>query len=109
MNNDQLMAVMKAVLSNTSCEDTESAYKIGTKYMLRTVTHIVTGELVRICSDGLVVKDAAWIGSTGRYMQAVASANFDEVEPYPDGAEVIVNWQAMIDAVAIPKLPRQQK
>ena len=86
-----------------------SAYEIGKKYMFRTVTHIVTGQLLSIHPDGLRVRNAAWVASTGRYMQAVASGNFDEVEPYPAERVVIVNFSAMIDAVELPKLPSSQK
>jgi hypothetical protein len=86
-----------------------SAYKIGGNYMFRTVTHIVTGKLESIHNDGLRVSSAAWIADTGRYAQAVATGEFSEVEPYPAGATVVVNHQAMIDAVEIPKLPRTQK
>ena len=87
-----------------------SAYTIGQSYALRTVTHIITGRLLRICHDGLVVTDAAWIADTGRFAEfARTGSSASEVEPYPDGAEVIVNWQAMIDAFCIPHLPRVQK
>ncbi len=87
-----------------------SAYVVGRNYLFRTVTHIVTGKLLRIHSDGLIVTDAAWIADTGRYAQAVATGSFSEVEPYPDGAEVVINATAMIDAVEINgALPRSQK
>ena len=86
-----------------------SAYRIGGKYMFRTVTHIVTGRLLEIHPDGLIVDEAAWIADTGRYSDAVATGSFNEVEPYPDGARVVVNFSAMIDAVEIQALPRVQK
>ena len=86
-----------------------SAYNIGGMYQFRTVTHIITGRLVSIHHDGLRVTDAAWIADTGRYAQAVASGDYAEVEPYPEGSTVIVSWAAMVDAVEIPKLPRTQK
>ena len=73
-----------------------SAYEIGKKFMFRTVTHIVTGQLLSIHPDGLRVSNAA-------------SGNFDEVEPYPAERVVIVNFSAMIDAVELPKLPSSQK
>ena len=87
----------------------KSAYEIGKQYMFRTVTHIITGQLVEIYPDGLVVAHAAWIADTGRYMQAVATGDFKVVEPYPANTPVIVNFTAMIDAVEIPKLPLTQK
>jgi len=86
-----------------------SAYKVGESRMFRTVTHIITGRIVSIHSDGIVVTDAAWVADTGRYSGAVATATFSEVEPYPDGALVVVNASAMIDSVEIKTLPRVQK
>lgn len=68
-----------------------SAYDIGGLYMFRTVTHIITGRLVSVHKDGMRVTDAAWIADTGRFTQAVASGDFSEVEPYPDGCIVVIN------------------
>lgn len=106
------ISVIKALLKDDTTTDEsargESAYKIGENYQFRTVTHIITGKLLRICYDGLVVVDAAWIADTGRFADAVRDGTYSEVEPYPDGVEVIVNWEAMIDAVQIKELPREQ-
>ena len=110
----QLAGMASAFFGNASQavapDASGSAYVIGRNYLFRTVTHIVTGKLLRIHSDGLVVTDAAWIADTGRYAQAVATGSFSEVEPYPDGAEVVINAASMIDAVEIKgALPRSQK
>ncbi len=86
-----------------------SAYEIGENYLFRTVTQIITGKLVRIHPDGLVVVDAAWIADTGRFSNAIATCDFSEVEPYPDGREVVINFLAITDAVTIETLPRTQK
>jgi hypothetical protein len=84
-------------------------WHIGKNYFIRTVTMIVTGRLVAVHAQELVLVDAAWIADTDRYAQAVASGNFMEVEPYPDGREVIVGRGGIIDATTIPVLPRIQK
>ena len=86
-----------------------SPWTIGGNYFIRTVTHIVTGRVVAVTATEIVVVDAAWIASTGRYMQAIASARFDEVEPYPAGQEVIVGRGAVIDSTKIPSLPTDQE
>jgi hypothetical protein len=86
-----------------------SAYKVGEQRMFRTVTHIITGRIVSIHHDGIVVTDAAWVADTGRYANAILSGEFSEVEPYPDGMHVVVNHAAMIDAPLLAKLPRVQK
>ena len=83
-------------------------WQIGKIYLVRTVTHIDTGRLVMVTDHELVLEEAAWIAATGRYADALAKAEFNEVEPYPDG-HVIVGRGALIDAVQISKTQRKQK
>jgi hypothetical protein len=83
-------------------------YEIGAPYLIRTVTMIDTGVLVAVTPQELVLKEAAWIADTGRFAQAIAKAEFGEVEPFPDGF-VIIGRGAIIDAVKITKTPRSQK
>ena len=84
-------------------------WKIGANYLIRTVTMIDTGRVVEVSDHEIVLEDAAWIADTGRWMQAINNAEFTEVEPFPDGVQVIVGRHAIIDAVIIPSLPRKQK
>ena len=84
------------------------AWQIGKTYLIRTVTMIDTGVLVSVTDKELVLKDAAWIADTGRFSDALKSAEFNEVEPFPDG-EVIIGRGSVIDAVIIQKAPRSQK
>jgi hypothetical protein len=86
----------------------DPGFPIGKPFMIRTVTHIVTGRLKAVIPTEFVLTEAAWIADTGRYAGAVATANFSEVEPYPDGP-VFVGRGALIDATEIPSLPRVQK
>lgn len=86
-----------------------SAFVIGGKYFFRTVTHYLTGELVSIHPDGLVITKAAWIADTGRFKAAMETGNFNEVEPYPPTALVVVNHLSLIDSVQIPQIPTSQK
>ena len=83
-------------------------YKIGACYFIRTVTMIDTGRLVDVTDQELVLEDAAWIPDTGRFADAVAKAEFGEVEPFPNG-KVFVGRGAIIDVVEITKTPRSQK
>lgn len=83
-------------------------YQIGKCYLIRTVTMIDTGRLVAVTNQELVIEDAAWIADTGRFSDAVAKAEFGEVEPFPDG-RVIIGRGAIIDVVEIDKTPRSQK
>lgn len=99
-----------AALFNNSQQKTsdDSHWEIGKCYLIRTVTMIDTGRLVAITDKELVLESAAWIADTGRFADAVASAEFFEVEPFPDG-KVIINRSAVIDAVTIKKVNRSQK
>ena len=89
-------------------QPTTQPYEVGKNYFIRTVTHYLTGRVIDVGSQEIVIEDAAWIADTGRYADALRSAEFSEVEPYPDGM-VIVGRGAVIDAVQITKLPRDQK
>ena len=83
-------------------------YIIGATYLIRTVTMIDTGKIVAVTDKEIVLEAAAWIADTGRFADALKTANFNEVEPFPDG-QVIVNRSAIIDAVRIPEFKRRQK
>lgn len=85
-----------------------SAWEIGKIYLIRTVTMIDTGVLVAVTDQELVLEDAAWIADTGRFSDALVSAEFDEVEPFPDG-RVIIGRGAVCDAVQITKTQRKKK
>lgn len=85
-----------------------SAWKIGKNYLIRTVTHIQTGRLTAVTNMEPVLEDASWIADTGRFSDSLKSCKFGEVEPFPEG-EVIVGRSAIIDAVRIETLPREQK
>jgi hypothetical protein len=91
---------------NKSADD--SHWEIGQPYLIRTVTMIDTGRLVAVTDKEIILEDAAWIADTGRFSDAVAKAEFDEVEPFP-GGKVIIGRGAIIDAVRINKVNRSQK
>lgn len=86
-------------------------WSIGGSYFIRTVTHHYTGRLVAVYAQELVLTNAAWIADDGRFANAVAKAEFNEVEPYPDGALVVIGRGAILDAVLLGDLPlpRSQK
>jgi hypothetical protein len=86
----------------------DSHWKIGKVYLIRTVTMIDTGKLVAVTPQELVLENAAWIASTGRFSDALKKCEFGEVEPFPDG-EVIIGRGAIIEAVVIKSAPRDQK
>lgn len=91
-------------------EETKSPYSIGKNYFIRTVTHYLTGHLVRVTAKELVIKNAAWIADSGRFMQFLRDGTVNEVEPFPKDLEVIVGRGALIDAVEWRhELPSVQK
>lgn len=84
-------------------------YKVGKPYFIRTVTHHLTGRLIKVTDKELVLEDAAWIADDGRFYDALKDGEFSEVEPFPDG-EVIVGRGSIIDAVEWKHdLPKKQK
>lgn len=91
------------------CQDNVVApWVLGKIYLIRTVTMIDTGILVAVTDKELVLEDAAWIPDTGRFSDAIAKAEFNEVEPFPAG-RVILNRGCVIDAVEITKLQRNKR
>lgn len=93
---------------NLQHED-DCPFKVGKNYFIRTVTHHYTGLLIKVGSSELIMKDVAWIADDGRFTKALESEEFDEVEVYPKGVEVIIGRGAILDAVIISKLPSKQK
>ena len=72
-------------------------WKIGEKYVIRTVTMIQVGKLVYIDDNELGLETAAWVADTGRWTDFLTNGNANEVEPFPQGT-VIVGRHAIIDA-----------
>lgn len=79
--------------------EAQSPYIVGKNYFVRTVTHYLTGSLVRVTPKELVIKNAAWIADSGRFMQFLAEGKVNEVEPFPSDSEVIVGRGAIVDCV----------
>jgi len=82
----------------------------GKNVIVRTVTMIFTGRLIKTTRTDLVLEDCSWIPCTDRYMQFVANGSVKECEPYPDGLPVYINRGALLDVCELrEKLPRSQK
>ncbi len=90
--------------------DSSHPYKVGKNYFIRTVTHHLTGKLVRVTPKELVLEKAAWIADNGRFYDALKTGNLKEVEPFPMNLEVIVGRGSLIDCVEwTHELPMEQK
>lgn len=73
-----------------------TAYEVGKKYFIRTVTYHAVGLLTHIHDDGLVLSDAAWVADSGRFHNALKDGTLSEVEPFVD--PVIINPACVVDA-----------
>ena len=81
---------------------------VGKKWFIRTVTYHLTGRAVALVgSQWLLLEDAAWIASSGRFMQAIKDGELDEVEPVGDA---IINLNSVTDMFPwVHDLPMEQK
>ena len=88
----------------------KTPYKIGKKYLIRTVTMIYTGKLKQIYDKELILTECAWIPETERWADTCKEGKFKEVEPYPEKAEVIIGRDAILDCFEVSwNLPKEQK
>ena len=84
------------------------SFKIGTAYLIRTVTMHYTGRIVAVTDSDIVLEDAAWIADTGRYHDSLVSGSLSEVEPYTK--PVAVSRGCIIDFTEWDHtLPQDQK
>lgn len=103
MNLKDLCKVVEILECSDSDNSKGSPWAVGKKYFIRTVTMHLTGELVSVGSQELVLKDAAWIADSGRFSEAVRDVSkCSEVEPFDK--PVIVGRGSIIDATEISSI-----
>jgi len=91
-----------------STPGTSHSIPVGEKVFVRTVTMHYTGRVRCVTDTDIVLDDAAWIPSDGRFATALAGGVLDEVEPYP--THCIVSRGALLDISPWNhELPREQK
>ena len=104
-----LEMLLDAKVSEKHCES-EYDYQVGKHYFIRTVTHILVGNLVHKNDKELILNKCSWIADTGRYCDALKTGEFKEIEPYPPQKLVHVNRGSFIDAsIWVHDLPTEQK
>ena len=87
---------------------TEHSFKVGTKYVIRTVTMHYVGMLKDVTETDLVLSDASWLPVQPRWNTFLKEGTQDEVEPFVD--DVIICRGGIIDATEWRHdLPREQK
>ena len=102
------VAKLVELLGGTKCDDRGHSLTVGEKVLIRTVTMTYTGRIESITQSDLVLRDAAWVASVGRYAAALSTGELDEVEPYPD--RVVVCRGGIIDVAPWDHpLPREVK
>lgn len=71
-------------------------FEIGKAYLFCGVTRYFVGRVRSVVGPFVVLDEASWVPSTGRFSAALQSFNLDEVERVPDGW--VVNTAALNDA-----------
>lgn len=101
-------ALAKKKAGKTVVDGQEIPFVVGGKYFFRTVTYFCTGEVEAIKGHFLVLKTAAVIFDTGRFMDALKNGVFSEVEPVT--GSFFINLNTIVDASEWShELPNQQK
>lgn len=104
----EIAAMFNQQNTNLNLASSDHPWEIGAVYLIRTVTMIDLGRVVRVTHQEIVLEDAAWIADTGRFADALTKCEFNEIEPFPDG-KVIVGRAAVIDSVKVATTKRSQK
>jgi|SRR3990167_1718109 len=90
-----ISAVM-AILSSLNKPKTHSL-EIGNCYFFRTVTYHTVGRLVAITDTDLVLEDATWVASSGRYSTFLEKGVADECEMIPKGTKHRIMRESIVD------------
>jgi hypothetical protein len=85
-------------------------WELGKKYSIRTGTMHDHGTLVGVTEHELVLKNAAWIADSGRWMNYITGQSQpNEVEPFSKEYLVIVGRGALVDAQELDRQFEVQK
>jgi hypothetical protein len=89
----EIQALINPAVPSTQ---SDSHWKIGKHYFIRTVTMYYIGKLRNVTDKELLLVDASWIADTGRFHDALKSGELNEVEPFIN--DVIIGRGAIVDA-----------
>ena len=78
------------------CDEESSFFKVGEKYLIRTLSMIQVGEVKSIKGDEIVLKKASWVADTGRFSECLKTGDLDEIEPFV--SDTYVNKSSIVDA-----------
>ena len=77
--------------------ETSTSITIEGAVLIRTVTNYFIGEVVATSEDWVALSQASWVASLGRFSNALATGQLDEVEPFPATQTVLVARGAIVD------------
>jgi hypothetical protein len=87
----------------------KDSYIVGKNYFIRALWKHYTGKLIMVTEQSLIINKAAYILDDGRFMDAMKTGVFAEVEPYPEDEEVLIAKYHIQDAhIWNHPLPRTQ-
>jgi hypothetical protein len=111
LNNAETATATASALTSVSYDASivPGPWQIGKAYSIRTVTMALHGILVAVYPTELVLEKAAWIADTGRFSNYTNGEDPNEVEPFPQGEQLIVGRQSIIDAHVRPGCFNKQK
>ena len=78
-----------------------SFYKNGKDYVIRTVTMIYLGQIKDEDRETITLEDCAWIPDTSRWNEFLNGKRPNEMEPYQN--DVLVYKSAILDATELTK------
>ena len=90
----QLVGLLAA--AGGACSKSHSL-EVGKNYFVRTVTYHHVGRLASVTDTDIVLEDASWVASSGRWNAALTTGELDEVEPH--NGPVIISRGAIVDSV----------
>ena len=108
----ELLVELIGLLADGKVEQKEASnqevpFEIGKSYFIRTVTYHLTGRVVKIVGNFLVLEEGAWIADSGRFNEMIKNGKPSEVEPLED---IIINMSSITDAFQWKHLlPREVK
>lgn len=98
-----------ACMFAAGAQPSETSIPVGENVLIRGVTLYYVGYVERVTEQEVVLSDASWVASTGRFNEALVNGTLDEVEPFPHG-EVVVGRGAIMDVSRWPHaLPKAAK
>ena len=87
-------------LDSSKTSKSQSPFKIGKNYHIRTVTMAHAGTVKSICGNFIVLENASWVADTGRFNEYLRdTAKVKENETFKN--DVIIGLGSIVDATEI--------